>query len=195
MFESLIRRNSRDYIALQNLGSIFSKEDSPWYDPQQAVEFFRKSVEANPDHAGGYYNLGREYQKAGLQAEAERAYLETISLSPGYALAHNNLGLLYYHQGKLAEARREYEIALKLDPECGPARFNLNLLEQGPPPEPAPAPPQSPGVSPGFGRHEVPVDQVPPEILLRLYEQVLAKDPTNAEFRKKYDELKSKAKK
>lgn len=210
MFESLIARNPRDWIALHNLGSIYTKEGSPFYDQAAGIELFRKSVTANPDYASGWYNLGREYQKGGMAAEAEEAYRKTLKLDPNHVLAHNNLGLLAYHQGKMQEARALYEEGLALDPDCGPCKFNLALLDKGPPatftppqgtmqPMPpqgaAPQPPdgQPPQGAPGGGGPQfVPLDQVPPDILIQLYEQALARDPGNAEFNKKLDELTQK---
>lgn len=182
-FAQLVARNPKDYIAQQNLGSIYEKPDSPFHDEDKAIQYFLASVAANPDFAPGHYNLGRLYQKhaqerfdPSLLADAERSYNKTLALNPNYVLAHNNLGLIYAHTGRPSEARREYETALRLDPNCGPAKTNIRLLD---------SPPQGPGDA-----RPVPEDQVPPELLLQLYEQALQKDPTNSAIRQKYEALK-----
>jgi tetratricopeptide (TPR) repeat protein len=181
-FEQLVSRNPADYIAQQNLGAIYERPDSPYRDEEKALAAFKAAVAANPDFAEGYYNLGRLYQKraqggadASLIAEAVRCYTRVLELNPSHALAHNNLGLIYFHQGRREDARREYETALRLDPNCEPAKVNMKLLET-PARGPADASP-------------VPLDQVPRDMLIRLYEDALRRDPSNAQIRQKYDEL------
>jgi tetratricopeptide (TPR) repeat protein len=83
--------------------------------------------------------------------------------------------LIYFHQGKRDDARREFEAALHLDPNCEPAKANMKLLDEAAP-GPADASP-------------VPLDQVPQEMLIRLYEDALRRDPNNAQIRQKHGEL------
>lgn len=184
-FEQLVARNPKDYIAQQNLGSIFERPGSPYHDEEKAIGHFAASVASNPEFAPGYYNLGRLYQKhaqerhdEAMMREAERCYTKTLALNPNHVLAHNNLGLLYVSTGRATQARQEYEAALRLDPNCAPARKNLALLD---------ASPASAGDA-----NTVPADQVPPELLMQLYEQALQRDPGNAQIRQKYDEMKRK---
>jgi protein O-mannosyl-transferase len=184
-FDQLVARNPKDYIAQQNLGSIHEREDSPYHDPEKAIGYFKASVAANPDFAEGYYNLGRLCQKtaqakrdASLMDEAITCYRRTLQLNPSHVLAHNNLGLVYFHQGKAAEARKEYETALRLDPNCEPAKANLKLLD---------APPSGPADA-----RSVPLDQIPRDMLLQLYQEALKRDPNNKAIRQKYDELMQK---
>jgi len=181
-FEQLVARNPADYTAQQNLGSIHEREDSPYHDVEKAIGYFKAAITANPDFAEAHYNLGRLYQKIAqsrrddaLEAEAVACYRRTLQLHPSHVLAHNNLGLIYFHQGRRDEARREYETALRLDPNCEPAKANLKLLDS-PPSGPADA-------------RSVPLDQVPRETLIPLYEEALKRDPNNAQIRQKYDEL------
>jgi protein O-mannosyl-transferase len=181
-FEQLIARNAADYIAQQNLGAIYERPDSPFHDEEMALAHFKAAVAANPDFAEAHYNLGRLYQKtaqskadAGLVEEATKCYERALALNPAHVLAHNNLGLIYYHQGKRNDARREYEAALRLDPNCEPAKANMRLLDT---PSPGPA-----------GASAVPLSDVPREMLIRLYEDALRRDPKNAQIRQKYNEL------
>jgi protein O-mannosyl-transferase len=181
-FERLVARNPKDYIAQQNLGAIHEREDSPFHDADKAIAFFTASVTSNPDFAEGYYNLGRLEQKlaqargdASLAEAALACYKRVLELNPTHVLAHNNLGLLYFHAGKTDAARKEYETALRLDPACRPAAANLKLLDA---PRPGPA-----------GTTFESTDQVPRELLIRLYEQALGRDPKNQQIRQKYDEL------
>jgi tetratricopeptide (TPR) repeat protein len=181
-FEQLVARNPADYIAQQNLGSIYEREDSPYRDEAKALEQFKAAVTGNPDFAEGHYNLGRLYQKmaqarrdTSLVTEAVKCYTRALELNPSHVLAHNNLGLIYFHEGKVEDARREYETALRLDPGCEPAKANLKLLD---------ASPEGPA-----GFKPVPTDQVPRDVLIRLYEEALRRDPNNAQVRQKYEDL------
>jgi tetratricopeptide (TPR) repeat protein len=176
IYERLIRRDGRDYLALSNLGHFYDREGTPHHDPRRAASFFEAALRVKPEHATAHYNLARIHQKEGRAAEAERHYLEALRLNPNYVLAHNNLGLLNYHQGRIEEARRHLQEALRLDPDCRPALANLRLLEQGP-------------LSGAPLRVEIPPSQVPAELLVRLYESALVREPGNLTVRRKFADL------
>lgn len=202
-FERLLAWNAGDYIAHNNFGDLLTKPESGFADEARAIRAFETAIAQNPTYAAPHYNLGRIAQQRGDATAAERRYLRALELQPGYALAHSNLGLLYFHQGRRDEARARYLEALRLDPECGPAQHNLALLERTPKdappralrPEPAASPP---GAAPETilagkprppGASAIPVESVESNVLTRLYEEALTRQPNNRAVRRKYADL------
>jgi tetratricopeptide (TPR) repeat protein len=205
LFEKLLAWNPADFIAHNNLGNLFNNPKSGFFDETRAARAFERAIALNPGYAAPHYNLGRIHQQRGDPARAEAFYLRALEILPAYALAHNNLGLLYFHAGRRDEARARYEAALRIDPACGPAKYNLALLERTPAGRESPgvgggsAPDGGPaatadttilaGTRPPTGARPVPIDEVPLETIVRLYEEALRKEPQNRAVRRKYADL------
>jgi tetratricopeptide (TPR) repeat protein len=94
----------------------------------EAVQAYRKAIEANPHAAGALVNLGTILFRMRKLGEAEQYYARAVEADPGYPLAHFNLGNLYDEQGKPEQARKYYLSAIKLNPRYADAHFNLALL-------------------------------------------------------------------
>lgn len=91
----------------------------------EAIDFFSKAVAQNPQSAEYYFNLAWSEERAGLPAEAEKAYLQALKLQPGIKEAHNALGNIYLAEGNPVEACRQYETAAALDPAYAEPRANM----------------------------------------------------------------------
>jgi tetratricopeptide (TPR) repeat protein len=121
----------------------------------QAVEAWKKYIEATGGSSAAWGNLGFCHELSGNAAEAEAAYRSGIARDPksvpcrvnyGLMLArkdrkaeaveqlsavlspaevHYNLGSVYEQTGKSGEAKAEYTKALELDPAMKDARVRL----------------------------------------------------------------------
>jgi tetratricopeptide (TPR) repeat protein len=87
-----------------------------------AVEQFRRSLEADPLHAPAYSNLGTVYQEQGRTEEAMAAYRKAIELDPDYWVAYQNLAVLYRKQGNYGEFVRHIKQATRLSAKAEPKR-------------------------------------------------------------------------
>ena len=96
--------------------------------PDQAIEAYRKAIEANPNAAGALVNLGTLYYRMRKFKDAEAYYERAIEADPKYPLAHFNLGNLYDETGDIDRARYHYEAALSVNSTYSDAHFNLALL-------------------------------------------------------------------
>jgi len=68
---------------------IKAAESNLW---DEALFRWEKALEADPNDAAAYNNLGVAYERKGLWQEAEKAYLQALKLAP------NNKYIKYNHQ-------------------------------------------------------------------------------------------------
>jgi len=99
-------------------------------DPEAALAAYRRAIEATPDQAGAYVNLGRLFFESGRRAKAERAYHDGIEACGSVPLLHYNLAVLLDDAGRRQEAVRHYEEALRGDPALADCHYNLALLHE-----------------------------------------------------------------
>jgi protein O-mannosyl-transferase len=64
--------------ALNNLGDVYMRLGSP----ADAVRYFEKAVEMNPDSSIGYHNLGAAYKRSGRPDVAVEYYRKALELNP-----------------------------------------------------------------------------------------------------------------
>ncbi|MFQ5684981.1 MAG: tetratricopeptide repeat protein [Candidatus Binatia bacterium] len=103
--------------AYRKLGREFTKERNL----SQAIEYFKKALQANPDFPAAYNDLGNAYRRRGWEdtrsyGDAMAAYQKALEIDPNYDLAQANLGRLYRMMGKYEESISELEKAVKLNP-------------------------------------------------------------------------------
>jgi tetratricopeptide (TPR) repeat protein len=96
----------------------------------QAIKYYKKTIEINPNRAETYNNMGVALQLDGKLNEALTAYQKAISLEPNYLNAYNNLGVLHTEQNQFEAAIACYEKVLLLHHDCADAYCNLGNLYQ-----------------------------------------------------------------
>lgn len=93
----------------------------------EAKRIFEEALDADPNDARAWLDLGLAHEATGDFAAAEKAYRRAAEVDGNFAEAFNNLGVLLREGGKLAEATTMLERAAALDPQLAAARFNLGL--------------------------------------------------------------------
>jgi hypothetical protein len=63
-------------------------------DQQRAMQYFRRTVELNPDFVRGWYSIGQLHQLRGHREEAIAAYEKTLDLERGFEPARQRLDAL-----------------------------------------------------------------------------------------------------
>ncbi len=91
----------------------------------QAIRAYESVVDADPEFAGGYYNLGNLYYDLKQYDRAAAYFQKGIALQPDFAEAHYNLGNLYYDTGKYELAIEHFEKVIALKPDFAEARFQM----------------------------------------------------------------------
>lgn len=86
---------------------------------------WRDVVTKRPANARAHYNLGRELQEVGSEAESLKAYERALALNPSFALPYNNVGLARMKAGRLDEAEKLFRKGISLKPDFPEAMANL----------------------------------------------------------------------
>ena len=98
-----------------------------WCDP---VSLYRSSLQATPDSASLFFNLGFASREKGDLATAESSYVNAIRLQPEYQRAYASLGDVYARLGKTSEAEKAYQRAITLKPDDVGTTLNLAVAFQ-----------------------------------------------------------------
>ncbi len=95
---------------LNSLGLIYGNNK----DFDIAIEYFLKSIEANPDFSRPLNNLGNTYLLQNRYDDAIPYLRKAIDAEPNWYLPYKNLGLAYFNQGNNGQAVIEWEKSIKL---------------------------------------------------------------------------------
>jgi tetratricopeptide (TPR) repeat protein len=95
---------------------------------EEAVDAYKRAIEANPNAAGALVNLGTIAFRMRKLKPAADYYTRAMEADPNYPLAHFNLGNLNDEQGRFDAAHKHYVEAIRLNPRYADAYFNLALL-------------------------------------------------------------------
>jgi len=97
-------------------------------DPQAAEKLYRRVIEAAPDHADAYANLGFLMCESGRNAETAALYALALRHCPMAPLLHYNRAVALEALGREQEAVQSYEACLRLAPDMADAHQNAALL-------------------------------------------------------------------
>jgi Tfp pilus assembly protein PilF len=92
-----------------------------------AVDAYRRAVDAAPEWVEAYINLGTTLFQLGRTEESREAFAIAVGLDPANALAHFNLGCAQERLGDTASAIDEFRAALAHAPHMADAHLNLAL--------------------------------------------------------------------
>ncbi|MFV1995406.1 MAG: tetratricopeptide repeat protein [Verrucomicrobiales bacterium] len=109
--------------SIYNLGRMASKEGRA----QEAMIYYRRSIELKEDFSMAYNNLGYLLNEAGRNAEAASVLEKAVELRPGYAGSYSNLGIALDGLGRHSEAMSRYQEAIELNPRAADVRVNMGV--------------------------------------------------------------------
>jgi tetratricopeptide (TPR) repeat protein len=101
--------------------------DSKTESLEEAVQAYRKAVEAAPDWVEARINLGTTLYQLDRMAEAYEHFSAAVEFEPENALAEFNLGCVLEHEGKTQQAIGHLLRAVELMPGLADAHLNLAL--------------------------------------------------------------------
>jgi len=110
--------------AWNDLGILSAREGKT----AEAVEFFHKALQSNPDHAVALQNLGIAYRQQKDWAKAETALTRVVALRPDDPEANYNLGMVYAQLNDTERAYKYLQKALAARPAYPEALNNLGIL-------------------------------------------------------------------
>lgn len=97
----------------------------------EAITWFKRAIEVDPDNAHAYDGLAYMYLQLGDDQEAEKNALISVQLNPNVARAHGRLGEAYMRTNKFDLAIEEFSEATALygEPTATNARFFYLLAD------------------------------------------------------------------
>lgn len=107
-FENSLKNNSRNEMALANLGDIFFNDNN--YD--EAIQYFNKAIVITDDKIKKSYlynDIGLSQFKKGLIEEAIKSFKKAIVLNPENENAIYNLGIIYVRSGMKENMKDDYK--------------------------------------------------------------------------------------
>jgi tetratricopeptide (TPR) repeat protein len=97
---------------------------------EEAVEEYKRSIEANPSNPSAHSNLGYIFFDVGGLEKAYEYQRNAIYLDPEFANAHYGLALIYKTWGDRKNAQRHWEEYLRIEPKGYYSRKAEDHLEQ-----------------------------------------------------------------
>lgn len=95
---------------------------------KEAIQAFKKAIEANPALPEAHNNLGLLYYEATNYEKALQSFESALNMAPNYKKAHLNVGNVYREMQKPQKAKESFEKAKQIDPDSTDAYFNLGTL-------------------------------------------------------------------
>jgi tetratricopeptide (TPR) repeat protein len=83
--------------------------------PAQAIDAYRKAIEADPGSYASYLDFGRFYYSLGQYQRAEELFRRVTALVPAHQSGHSNLGATLAGEGRFKDAEESFRRALALD--------------------------------------------------------------------------------
>jgi tetratricopeptide (TPR) repeat protein len=110
--------------AYNNYGIEFSNQG----DFVQAIPYFKKALEIDPNYADALSNCAVSYASLKKFDEAIIALEKSLKINPLFPEGYNNIAGMYQKIGDFEKAERALLVAIKLRPHYGKAWHNLGLL-------------------------------------------------------------------
>lgn len=101
-------------------------ESSPETLPE-AIEVYRRVIEAAPNWVEAHINLGVALYQMGCSADAKAAFESAVRLDPENGISRYNLGCVLEEQGQIEQAIEHLRCAAALMPSHPDVHFNLAL--------------------------------------------------------------------
>jgi tetratricopeptide (TPR) repeat protein len=110
--DQVLAERPQEADALQLMGILRRVQNRP----EEAEEFYRRAIAANPNLPQVHHNLGNLLRAQRRDAEAAECQRAAIRLKPNYVEAHLNLGLSLQALGQLEAAEKAFRAALHIQP-------------------------------------------------------------------------------
>jgi tetratricopeptide (TPR) repeat protein len=94
----------------------------------QAIEAYKRAVEADPEFADAHCNLGTVYYHQGLRDAAQACFEHAMALDASHVEARFNLANLLEEKNQDQSALAQYKAVIGVDPSFADAHLNLALL-------------------------------------------------------------------
>jgi Flp pilus assembly protein TadD len=112
---------SRNFVAYQGLGRVLAERGKL----DEAMAYYRKSLESKPDYAAAYEGLGLALVARGHHDEAMAYYQKALTIEPDSPDLYDDLGRALAACGRLNDAVAPYRKAMELQPHDATIHYDL----------------------------------------------------------------------
>jgi tetratricopeptide (TPR) repeat protein len=123
-YEEAVRLNPTFALALRRLGAALRESRQL----PRAADVLNRAVQAAPQDARGWYELGMLDADQGRKSDSIAAFEKSAALDPDLPEAYNSLGKALADTGDLARAETAFRASLRVQPDSGEAQANLATL-------------------------------------------------------------------
>lgn len=129
-FLEMLAENPRDTEAMRGLAEVLEELQLR----EQAMEYYRRAIEIQPDFVEAYHGLGRMLAKLNDRNQAAGYFEQALEIQPDYAAAHRDLGTLFVRENRFAEAAEHLQKAVALSPQDAESHLWLGIayMQSGP---------------------------------------------------------------
>lgn len=113
LWRDTLNKNPDSWMACNNLGQIYAVQGKS----DDAISYFRRSLEIAPGRAWTHYNLALALKESGRIDESIDQFQKTLRIDPNDTEARCDLGTLLESQGRLTEAMEQFNEALAIAPD------------------------------------------------------------------------------
>lgn len=124
LFEQAIKTNSKNYMALNELG-VHCAETG---DITQAIQYFRATLAIKPNDVEARYNLGKALERTGKTDEAAEHFKEVLRIKPNDGDIYHTLALAEFEKGNLEQAEFLYRNGLAAAPNDAKLHSGLGMV-------------------------------------------------------------------
>ena len=125
-YQALIRLHPNATVGYDKLGRLYMNLNMS----RQAIPFFLKVLELNPETVEAHVRLGWLYTKSKAFDKAESHLQAAIKKMPHLSLAYHGLAEVYTQQGHIQKAIDVYQHITKIEPDDSDAQQALQNLER-----------------------------------------------------------------
>ncbi|PVU94127.1 hypothetical protein BB559_003094 [Furculomyces boomerangus] len=127
-YERVLSDDPNHPKALLQLGILYMKSETEFYNPEAASKYLTKAAEIEKTDPFAWYVLGRCGMLLKQYNNAYDAYQQAVYCDAGNPIYWCSIGVLYYQINQYRDALDAYSRSIKLYPFSGEVWFNLGTL-------------------------------------------------------------------
>ncbi|KAI7934920.1 hypothetical protein MJO29_016183 [Puccinia striiformis f. sp. tritici] len=163
-YERVLSENPTHAKVLQQLGGLYCREGSSFYNPQEAAHILTRSLSVDPGDPFSWYLLARVYMTIQDYTRAYESYQQAVYRDGKNPAFWCSIGVLYYAICQYHDSLDAYSRAIRINPYLSEVWFNLGAL------------------------YESCNDQMPDAI--DAYQRAIQLDSNNAHIQRRLEEIK-----
>lgn len=129
-YQSALELDRCYVLALNGVGKVYVRKDSPFLDLPTAVQYYERAVQCDAAFTWAKFNLGSHYMSQGQWKDAERHMLDALRTSPKRASILRALGRISYNRERYPAALQYYQDSLRTESDPSEIARAQRSIEQ-----------------------------------------------------------------